>query len=280
MSAVGIINPGAMGISIAASLKSAGQDVGWCSARRSQASRQRAAEHGLRDLETLAKLCESCAVIICVCPPHAAESVAEAVIEAGFAGIYCDGNAIAPQKARSIGDKLASAGITFVDGSIIGPPAWQARTTRFYLSGPAADEIAALFAGTVTEAVVIGGQIGQASALKMAFAAGTKGATALVTAILGVAESLGVREDLEREWALRDPESVRQKQNQARNVTAKAWRFAGEMQEIAATFESAGIPPGFFVAAHELYERLAIFKDADDVPELEDVLGALVDDPD
>ncbi len=278
MSAIGILNPGAMGISIAASLKSAGHDVCWCAAGRSQASRQRADQHNLRAVESLAQLCAVCDAIICVCPPHAAESVADDVIKAGYSGLYCDGNAIAPQKASSIDERLRSAGINFVDGSIIGPPAWQAGSTRFYLSGPAAAEIAALFAGTVTDAIVVGSEIGQASALKMVFAAGTKGATALVAAILGVAESLGVRGDLEREWALREPESVARKRNQARNVTAKAWRFAGEMQEIAATFESAGMPPGFFEAAHELYQRLALFKDAERVPELEDVLAALVGD--
>lgn len=275
MNRVGIINPGAMGISIAASARAAGHEVYWSAAERSDATRQRAEEQDLIALASLNQLCGSCDVILCVCPPHAAQSVAEAVIDAGFRGLYCDGNAIAPQKAHAIGERLATAGIDFVDGSIIGPPAWKAGTTRFYLSGASAKQIAELFKDTVTEAIVIGDEVGKASALKMAFAALTKGATALLSAIYGTAEQLGVRDDLEREWAMRDSESVMQRQNQVRNVTEKAWRFAGEMQEIAATFESAGLPPGFFEAAHEVYQRMARFKDADAVPELEEVLVAL-----
>ncbi len=277
MSAVGIINPGAMGISIAASAQAAGNKVYWSSAGRSAATRQRAAENSLLEVGALADLCAVCDVILCVCPPHAAEAVAQSVVDAGFAGCYCDGNAIAPQKARAIGDLMSAADIDFVDGSIIGPPAWEAGSTRFYLSGPSAAAIAALFENSVTDARVIGDDIGKASALKMVFAALTKGSTALLSAIYGTADQLGVRDDLEREWGLRDSDSVAQRRNQVRGVTEKAWRFAGEMQEIAATFESTGMPPGFFDAAHEVYRRMAGFKDAESAPELEAVLAALTE---
>ena len=275
MSKVGIINPGAMGVSIAASARSAGNDVYWSSAGRSAGTRQRAEERRLIEVATLDQLCAVCEIIICVCPPHAAESVAEAVIAHGFSGLYCDGNAIAPQQSQAIGRRLEAAGIEFVDGSIIGPPAWKAGATRFYLSGPSAGQIAGLFAGALTEAIVIGDEVGKASALKMVFAAQTKGFTALLAAIQGAAEQLGVREDLDREWARRDADVAQQRVDSVRNVTGKAWRFAGEMQEIAATFESAGMPPGFFEAAHEVYRRMARFKDAEELPELDEVLAAL-----
>ena len=196
MSDVGIINPGAMGVSIAASLKSAGHEVYWVSAGRSSESRERAAEHQLTDVQSLTELCARCRIILSVCPPHAAEAVAQSVIGGGFRGLYCDGNAIAPQKSRAIGATFVDAGIDFVDGSIVGPPAWQSGSTRFYLSGARAAEIADLFEGTLTEAIVIGDEIGRASALKMVFAAQTKGFTALVSAIQAAAESLGVRAEL------------------------------------------------------------------------------------
>jgi len=275
MSKVGIINPGAMGVSIAASARAAGNDVYWSSAGRSAGTRQRAEERRLIEVATLDQLCAVCEIIICVCPPHAAESVAEAVIAHGFSGLYCDGNAIAPQQSLAIGRRLEAAGIEFVDGSIIGPPAWKAGATRFYLSGLSAGQIAGLFAGALTEAIVIGDEVGKASALKMVFAAQTKGFTALLAAIQGAAEQLGVREDLDREWERRDADVAQQRVDSVRNVTGKAWRFAGEMQEIAATFESAGMPPGFFEAAHEVYRRMARFKDADEAPELDEVLAAL-----
>ena len=277
MSIVGIVNPGAMGISIAAAAKSAGHEVYWASAGRSQASRERAGKHGLSDAGTIDELCARCEIILCVCPPHAAGDVADAVIDADFAGLYCDGNAISPLKALDMGAKLAEAGITFVDGSIIGPPAWEAGTTRFYLSGKEAARVADLFSGTVAEAIVIGDEISRASALKMVFAARTKGTTALVSAIMATAESLGVRGDLEHEWALREADAVETTRGQVRGVTEKAWRFSGEMAEIAETFAMAGLPPGFFLSAQEVYARMAHLKDAEELPALEAVLAALVD---
>ena len=277
MSLVGIVNPGAMGISIAASAKAAGHQVYWASAGRSQATRDRAEAHGLDATGSMAELCARCDIIICVCPPHAALDVADEVIAADFSGLYCDGNAISPLKALDIGAKMDDADIAFVDGSIIGPPAREAGTTRFYLSGPAAGQVADLFAGTAAQAIVIGDEISQASALKMVFAARTKGTTALVSAILATADNLGVRAELENEWALRDAAVPENTRKQVRGVTEKAWRFSGEMAEIAETFAMAGLPPGFFLSAQELYQRMAHFKDAAELPELDAVLAALVD---
>lgn len=274
---VGILHPGAMGISVAATIRSSGHTVVWASEGRSAQTRERAAAHDLTDAGTLAALCAQCAVIVSVCPPHAAEDVAEAVIAHGFAGTYLDVNAIAPQKALRIGEKLHAAGIAFVDGGIIGGPAWEPGRTWLYLSGPGAEEVGDLFRAGPLETEVIGPEIGKASALKMVFAARTKGTTALLCAVLAAAEKLGVRDALETDWARRDPDLVGQTQDRVRRVTAKAWRFAGEMEEIAATFEDAGVPGGFHRAAHELYRRIATFKDAPDLPDLLDVLAALLD---
>ncbi|MCY4145482.1 MAG: DUF1932 domain-containing protein [Chloroflexi bacterium] len=278
MSAVGIIHPGAMGISIAASAQAAGHAVYWASAGRSAATRRRADERSLLDIDTVARLCKRCDILLCVCPPHAAEAVADSTLAAEFAGMYCDANAIAPQKARRISERMSAAGIDFVDGGIIGPPAWEKGRTRFYLSGRSAPQIASLFAGSLTEAIVIGEEVGRASALKMVFAAQTKGATALLSAVQAAAEAMGVRGDLDAEWTRRLPNAAESRANQVRTVTAKAWRFTGEMQEIAATFAEAGLPDGFHLAAYEVYRRMAGFKDADATPALDDVLAALLND--
>jgi 3-hydroxyisobutyrate dehydrogenase-like beta-hydroxyacid dehydrogenase len=274
---IGILHPGAMGISVAATLRNGGHTVTWASEGRSTHTRDRAAAHDLTDAETLAALCAQSTVIVSVCPPHAAEDVADAVIAHGFTGTYLDANAIAPQKALRIGEKLGAAGIAFVDGGIIGGPAWEPGRTWLYLSGPTAQAIGDLFRAGPLETEIIGPEIGKASALKMVFAARTKGTTALLCAVLAAAEKLGVRDALEADWARRDPDLVAQTQSSVQRVTAKAWRFAGEMQEIAATFEAAGLPGDFHRAAHEVYARIAAFKDAPDLPDLLDVLAALVD---
>ncbi len=136
-----------------------------------------------------------------------------------------------------------------------------------HLAEALADEVAALgFGGLFVE-----GGIGAASALKMTFAAYKKGSTALLTAILAVAENLGVRGDLERQWGA---SFTGETHGRVAANTAKAWRFAGEMREISATFEDAGLPGGFHAAAAEVFERLATFKDAP-TPAIDEALDAL-----
>lgn len=277
---VGVLHPGAMGTSVAATIKNSGFDVYWVSEGRSSDSHQRAAEHDLRDAGSLATLSATCQAIVSVCPPHASEDVAQSVVEHGFSGLYIDANAISPQKASRINDLLTAAGIAYVDGGIIGGPAWQPGRTWLSLSGPQANRAAALFAAGPLAVDVIGDDIGKASALKMVFAANTKGTTALLCAVLGAAEALGVRGELERQWSRYDKNEPEQSQHRLRRVTAKAWRFAGEMEEIAETFGLAGLPEGFHQAAHEVYARLADFKDTPDLPSLEDVLVALTSERD
>ena len=121
-----------------------------------------------------------------------------------------------------------------------------------------------------------GTEIGKASALKMCYAAYTKGTTALLSAILATAEALDVREELYQQWDLDDRGFSDQVNQKMRRVTAKAWRFEGEMEEIALTFREAGLPDGFHLAAADVYHRMARFKDSSEVPPLNDVLNALL----
>ena len=273
---VGILHPGDMGASIAASARNGGHTVYWVSDGRSAQTRERAEKHGLVDAGSLAHLCKTCTVILSVCPPDAAENVARDVLAHGFTGLYVDANAIAPQRAEQIGQLMREAGATLVDGGIIGGPAWKPGATWLYLSGEAANEATALFAAGPLETSVIGGEIGKASALKMCFAAYTKGSTALLCASLAAAESLGVRAELAEQWSRDGSNAAEQNAQRARTVTAKAWRFAGEMEEIAATFSEAGVPDGFHLAAADIYQRLAEFKGASETPSLDNVLAALL----
>lgn len=273
---IGILHPGAMGISVAACALQSGHQVCYASEGRSDATRARASEHNLRDLGTLAELCQTCSIIISVCPPHAAEDVAQDVIAHGFKGLYLDANAISPQKAKRIDEMLSSAGVTFVDGGIIGGPAWTPGETWLYLSGVETKRIANCFSAGPLETSIIGDEIGKASALKMCYAAYTKGTTALLTSIQALAESLDVREELKSQWEQDEPGFSERAELRARRVTARAWRFAGEMDEIASTFESAGLPNGFHAAAGDVYRRLEHFKVVEELPELETVLTALL----
>lgn len=193
---IGILHPGAMGISVAASAQNNGHTVHWAGAGRSPQTQTRAQQHQLVDVQTVAALCHTCTLLISVCPPHAAEAVAQEVLAHGFTGLYVDANAIAPQRAIQIGQMMINGGATFVDGGIIGGPAWQPNSTWLHLSGPEAERVARCFANGPLETQIMGVEIGKASALKMCYAAYTKGTTALLAAVLGTAVSLGVRTEL------------------------------------------------------------------------------------
>ena len=276
MSNIGILHPGEMGISIAASAINNGHQVYWMSGGRSDKTRVRAEEHGLIETDSLFNFCQSCEIIFSICPPHAAEEVAKSVLAAKFKGYYLDANAISPERAIKIGELLEANHIQFVDGGIIGGAAWKPKETWLYLSGQQAPLIAACFPNGPLETKVIGIESGKASALKMCYAAYSKGTTALLAAILATAESLGVRAELYRQWDLDDQDFSEQVNRRVRRVTAKAWRFEGEMKEIAATFQEAGLPDEFHQAAAEVYRRMSIFKDSAETPSLQIVLKVLL----
>ncbi len=273
---IGFLHPGAMGISLAATVGNTGHTVYWVSEGRSEATRQRAESQNLHDAGTLEALCDTCTVIVSICPPHAAEDVARKVLACGFRGLYLDANAISVERTERIARQMEDSGASFVDGSVIGGPAWEPGRTWLYLAGPQAPEIADCFAAGPLETALLGGDIGKAAAIKMCFAAYTKGTSALLAAILATAEASGVREALEHQWSRTGSEFAAQTRQRVQQVTAKAWRFAGEMEEIDATFRSAGVPGGFHSAAAEIYRRLAPFKDAEAPPELDAVLNTLL----
>ena len=272
---VGILHPGMMGISVAAAIQNGGHQVYWASQGRSGQTRDRADKYQLDDAGTLKKLCGMAEIIISVCPPHTAEDVAGQVQAQRYSGIYVDANAISPQRARHIAEMMGKAGITFVDGGIVGLPAWEPGETWLHLSGKRSDEVATLFAGGPMETNIVGEQPGQASALKMCYAAYTKGSTALLSAVIATAEAMGVRSALEQQWSSHWPGFPEETHTRIRNITSKAWRFTGEMQEIADTFRQAGMPSGFHEAAGKIYASLGHFKNEPVKPTMEQVLKAL-----
>jgi 3-hydroxyisobutyrate dehydrogenase-like beta-hydroxyacid dehydrogenase len=273
---VGILHPGEMGVSVGASAKHSGQNVYWASEGRGPETHARADRADLIELETLAELCSQSDVIISVCPPHAAENVLQDVINTGYSGIYVDANAISPQKSRGMAAIAIEADVDYVDGSIVGRPAWEPNTTFLFLSGEDAETIAKLFHAGPLETRLLGDQIGRASALKMCFAAYSKGSTALISAILAAAQTLGVQGELMQLWGHDDSDFAKEAVGRARRVTHKAWRFSGEMDEIANTFAEIDLPDGFYRASRQIYQRMSHFKGHNGLPELDEVVGALV----
>ena len=237
-----------MGAAIGALLVAHGHEVLWQPNGRSDETARRAAAAGL----TRADSVDDADVVLSVCPPHAALDVARSL--QGTRALVIDANAISPMTARRVGEII---GERWVDGGIVGPPPRRAGTTRLYLSGQHAIEASRLFAGTHLEPVVLEGSPVAASSLKMAYAAWTKGSAALLLAALGSARETGVEQALRAEWRRSQPELDARVRGAADSAAAKGWRWVGEMNEIAATFASVGLPSGFHEAAAEMFDRAA-----------------------
>jgi len=267
---VGLLHPGEMGAAVGAVLRARGEGVLWVSAGRSPATVERARQARLRDVVSVEELARCCDVILSLCPPHAAVEVARPL--ACFEGIFVDANAIAPATAQTIARLVRR----YVDGGIIGPPPNEAGTTRLYLSGAEAETVAALFAHTIVDARVVSEDATAASAVKMAYAAWTKGSSALLLAVRALARIEGIEQTLLDEWRTSLPHLQDQSVAASRSAVSKGWRWIGEMNEIAETFAAGGLPDGFHRAAAEVYRRSSQGRpDSDDVAV--DVLSAQIE---
>lgn len=263
-----------MGASVGAAARQR-SEVLWVSEGRSAATRRRAETAGLVDAGNVGAIVEQCDVLVSVCPPHAAVGQARTIVAHGFAGIYVDANAVAPPTSLEISDIVEAEGASYVDASLIGPPVLRSETTRLYLAGAQSDHVAELFRGSALEPIVLSAGPPAASTLKMCYAAYTKGTAALLMSIRALARHQAVEAALLGEWEHSQPELGRRSEVIAVRSAAKAWRFAGEMEEIAATFAGAGLPRGFHDAAGEIYRALADFKDVPEA-ELDGVLERLL----
>ncbi len=234
-----------MGSAVGVQLVTRGIPVLWASKGRSEETAGRAA--GFEDVGTPEALARRSDVVLSICPPHAALEVAQSL--AGFDGIYVDANAVAPPTAREVADIHPRC----VDGGIVGSPPRGRHRTHLYLSGAEAHAVAELFAGTSVDARVVSDEVGAASAVKVTFAAWTKGTAAMLLAILELARAEGVEDALLAEWGESLPELLPRIEAARRSAETKGWRWVGEMEEIASAFSAHDLPDGFHRAAAEVF---------------------------
>jgi 3-hydroxyisobutyrate dehydrogenase-like beta-hydroxyacid dehydrogenase len=254
MATVGLLHPGEMGAAVGGCLVSVGHEVLWDPAGRSRATTGRALAAGLTGV-SLDRIIARSEVIFSICPPHVAVDVAHQVASAGYAGFYVDANAISAETAEQVSAVVTDAGATYVDGAIIGLPPEVAGRARLYLSGPDAGRIRPLFDRSRLETRIVEGPRYGASSVKMAFAAWTKGSSALLLAARALARAGGVEGTLLSEWSMSQKALGEQSERAAAAAAAKGWRWVGEMEEIAASMAAAGLPTGFHEAAAEIYGR-------------------------
>jgi 3-hydroxyisobutyrate dehydrogenase-like beta-hydroxyacid dehydrogenase len=256
---VGIVSPGAMGSGLARALAAGGARVVATVDGRSERTRELAVTASADLLASLDDVVRAADLLLSVVPPGeagaTAEAIAEAVRRTGTTPLIADLNAVSPGTARAIQAELAQAGLELVDGSISGPPPRAGAETRIYLSGARADEISAL-GGTGIVWRVVGTEVGAASAVKMSTASVYKGTSALLAQALVTARENGVLEPVVDDLRRSLPELVEDASPWLQSAAAKAGRYVGEMEEIAATQREAGLTPALFEAIADVYRAM------------------------
>ncbi len=263
---VAVISSGDMGSAVGRRLREGGLRVVTSLAGRSDRTRALAAEAGIEDAGPLAAAVEQADVLLSIVPPGRALELAH-IVGRDPGPLYVDCNAVSPATAAAIGSLV---GERYVDAGIIGLPS----APRFYASGPRAAELADL----PLDVRVLDGPIGQASALKMCYAALTKGLTALLTESMVTADMLGVTEALRTELADSQPQFLAGARRGLPSMVPQAYRWIGEMEEIAATFDAAGLTPRMLLGAADVYrlvEEARSARQGEALDSLETVIDAI-----
>lgn len=257
---VAIMTPGDMGHAVGALLRRNDLRVITCLEGRSARTRALAEQAGIEEVADDATLVrEADALLSILVPAEAlglAGRMAAAVRATGADLLYVDCNAVAPQTARAIAETVEGAGARFADAGIIGPPPTGDASPRFYASGAGAEAFARLRERAL-DVRPVGDQAGQASAVKMCYAALTKGTCSLMTQLSIAAERLGASEALRDEFAFSQPHHLEWMRRWVPGMVPKAHRWVGEMEEIASTFAAVGLTPKSFEGAANTYRMVA-----------------------
>ncbi|MGE0802797.1 MAG: DUF1932 domain-containing protein [Lautropia sp.] len=253
MPTIAVIAPGAMGSAVARRLTAHGATVLTSLAGRSAATIARARDAGMQDADD--ERLAGADVILSIVPPAQAETLAHRLAgpltRAARKPVFADCNAVNVETVRRIAAIVAPTGCPFVDGAIIGPPPGAGSEPCLYLSGAAAGRLALL--GELGLGVrTLEATVGAASALKMVYAGINKGITLLVAAMVLNADRAGVAAALRDEMTRSQSELLRRVGRSIPDMYPKAWRWAPEMEEIAAFV-------GDDAATGRIYEALAAF---------------------
>jgi 3-hydroxyisobutyrate dehydrogenase-like beta-hydroxyacid dehydrogenase len=248
---VGLMHPGSMGAAFAAQLRSKGTTVLWCPTGRSESSRQRAEQASMEPVTSLTDLLERVDVLLSLCPPAAAEDVAAQVAAHGFRGTYVEANAITPRRVRNIAECLPYAAV--VDGAVVGSPPVGGKSPTLYLAGPREQVVRLedLFAGTDVQTHPLGDDIGQASALKLAYSSYQKASRVLAAVAYGLADANGVSDEL-LHIASKRTGSYLTETAYIPKTASRAWRWAPELEDAADLLVETGLPGHLMHAVAEV----------------------------
>ena len=267
---IGITSPGDMGQGVAMCIKALGFNVCMASDGRSARTRALGEKAGLADCGSLEKLVQTCDMVMSILDPGAAvtnaRAVAAACKAAGRKIVFVDCNAVAPQTMTEITGIMTAVGCTTIDAGIIGPPPRGTAKQRFYVSGPNAALMNRIHCPQI-DVRIAGEKIGDASAVKMCYAALTKGSIALGAELLIAARKLGVDKTLEAELKGSQAALHESVLSRSAGMPFKAYRWVPEMHEIAKTFAGTGMTPRILQGAADLYAQIAATPQGRESPE-------------
>lgn len=275
---IGILTPGDMGHVVGQVLQTHGLRALTCLKGRSARTRSLVQKANIGDVPTYEDLvCDTDMILSIVVPEHAldlARLVAEASRQVGKPTIYVDCNAIAPSTMKAIDAVIRGTGSRCIDVGIIGSPPRQPGQTRFYASGPEV-ELFAEIANFGLDIRTLGRDIGQASGLKMCYAALTKGTTALATELLTTAQTLGLYQPLIEEFQRSQEGRYQTMERPLPIMPTKAYRWISEMEEIAKTFADMGLTPRILQGVADMYRFVSTTSLGEERPENRDTSRTL-----
>ncbi len=256
---IGLMSPGDMGHKVGGAIRAKGFRVVTSVTGRSALTKTRATREGLEDLGSLAAIVGAADIIFSIMPPESAEGFARDVAaemkRQNKATLFVDCNAIAPVTMKKIASHIQTVGGKCMDAGIIGSPPGGKVAPRLYVSGPHLDALR-FIDGDSIRFMEMGPEIGRASAIKMCYAGLTKGTNALRTAVLVAGEMLGVGTELKSVLS-----ETQKQQWDAMNaavpfLACDAGRWSGEMEQIAETFDSAGVTDKIHKGAADIFRFL------------------------
>lgn len=273
ISTVAVLSPGDMGHAVGRRLREHELDVVTCLAGRSDRTRNLADKAGIRNVSTMEELVERSDLVmsmtVSAAVPGVCQSVADALTATGADTLFAECNAVSPQLVRELEPIITDAGGRFVDASIIGGPPRPGYSPHFYASGESAAEFEQLNDFGL-EVLKLDGETGQASGIKMCYAAMTKGSWALYTQLLMAAELMGLTEPLLAEFRSGQQAVLQRMERTIPTVPPRSRRWVSEMEEIRDTFAHLGMTPHLFEGVTQMYQFIGDTPLGEEFPESRD----------
>ena len=273
ISTVAILSPGDMGHAVGQRLREHELDVITCLGGRSERTRALSQKAGIGDVATIEELVQRSDLImsmtVSAAVPGVCQQVADALAATGADTLFAECNAVSPQLVRTLEPVITDAGGRFVDVSIIGGPPRPGYSPHFYASGQHAAQFEQLNESGLT-VLKLDGEVGQASGIKMCYAAMTKGSWALYTQLLMAAEMMGLTEPLLAEFASGQQAVLQRMELTIPTVPPRSRRWVSEMEEIRDTFAELGMTPHLFEGVAEMYRFIGGTPLGEEFPESRD----------